>query len=491
MSNKRLITISTTAIIVALTLGYIPLGLLMTKQKGAIRYEISMGKQYDVQGEETMQAEVIDVMRLEDDSGLLVSGLSLERRYTELLLDTQGITPSTVEVTAEYTGEPDQLWLHIGGLYEKSACSVPMDLKPLQCGEWRVVKDEDLSLFQREQRYADINEFFGSTVAENEDVVLAGLTPGDAYSGFIAKGNHETRELLGMPLRGAHKLELIVCDERLRLAIGKRDLNRVAGSDDIMVTLKRGVSTVYNGVLPDDGNVLEDALISADEQSLSVDLNDIENGIYSLEIEPRLGGDDFIITSVQTDAPKSIIKDNVFLFEPRETGPEQVVPAIESIDIFLDSPPGVLTARTWHPIIQRSVFVDNTELIALRAAGAGAPFQSGSVTLGEGLKALRLTNPGSLILQYLGGGFSFARGVSFDPSFPHLKPILGMATVDAQLVLAKNYEPPTIEGTGRRVFRSIPLEGLAFPGGKIKLILEKTGDGDVTITSLSISVARE
>ncbi|NPV58114.1 MAG: hypothetical protein HPY75_00460 [Actinobacteria bacterium] len=475
-----------TLVIVLLVLGYIPLGILLDRQDMVVQYELNLGKQYDVPGENMTPVEAFDVAQLEGNRGMIFTGLPLERRYTELIVDAQGVDPARIEVTAEYLGDPQQLWMHLGGLYDKAAYSIPLDIAPLQDGNWLITDEGDFSLYQREQRFSGTEQLFSSTAAESEDIALAGISPGDAYSLFLQGKRCQVRELLGMPIRGEHELELIVNTGSLHMEIMKRDLNRTTGSDDVNVTLKKGGSTIYSGIIPDDGNVYEDAIISAEEIGVSTDLDNLEKGSYTLTIEPRLGGDDFIISSIITDAPKAVIKDNVFLFDPRETGPEQIIPAIEAMTIYLDSPPGILTARTWHPIVRRTISLGATDLLTLKAAGPGAPFQSGSVTLEGGEKELRLGNPGSIILQYLGGGFSFSRDAVFNPSYPRFKPIIGMQTIDTPLALTRFYRPPSTEGSVKKFTRSLPLEGISFPGGKIKIILEKTGEGEVYLTHLRL-----
>lgn len=484
--RSRTAAVVTTVIIVVLILGYFPLGGYLFKKDFTIDYEIKVGDQYDERYGAKSRASAIDVVELDENGSLLVSGIALQKRYTELVLDVQGVDPQSLEVTATYTGSPEQLWMHVGGLDEKGVYRAPLSIRSLEDGSWSVLADADTALYQAEDRFGSLDEFYAFAATSREDIGLAGIDPGEVLARSLQVGETASRELLPMPLRGAHSLDMIVAGGGLHLEVSKRDLNRYVGSDGVRLAVEHKGATVYAAELPDDGDDAADGRLAASQQDAVIDLADIEDGLYTLRIAPQLTEEDFVITGVATDADKAVFRDRVFLFEPLETELQPVVPAIASVDLWLDSPAGILTATTWHPITPRSVWRDGRKLLAFEAKGAGAPMQAGTLMLEEGVKAMQVEGPGSLVLEFLGGGFGFAPAPLFDPFFTHLLALNANPAKEFATVLTKNYQPPEISDGIASSTREVDVAGRSFPGKKIRIIMERIGKEEVILTSLRV-----
>lgn len=474
--------------IILLIAGYFILGDYLFRKDFNVNYEIRLGDQYESPGGAKSMPEYVDVVSFDGETGKVVSGLSLARRYTELILDVQGVTPETLKIEAEYLGTPQQLWMHIGSRFAEPYHSLPLFLSEIEKGGWEVMHEDGLSLYQRTKRFSSIGEFLARTEDLEEDAALAGIRPDEVLArgcGPDATGNVET---LGMPLRGAHTIELVVSTGRLHLEVHKKDLNRYMGGDDVLIRLRRKGRTYYEAMIPDDGNLTDDAMEAGEDQIVSIDLEDCESGSYTLDISPLTWGDDFVLTSLRTDAVKYLARNTLFLFDPLETGPEPTVPATTSATLFLNGPAGVLSAETWHPIVPRSIQVDGTPLLFFENRGPGAPMQKGAVILGEGRKRLDITNPGSLKVEFLGGGFSFDPDLAFDPGFMRLKPWNENAAQPFSTVLARDYESPARDGETFTSKRTIHMKGVPLPGEKVKIVLEKIGEEDILLTSLKIKL---
>lgn len=482
--------IITTIVIMMLILGYIPLSDFLFRKHFTIHYNISVGNQYDVPGGETTPAKTADVIFLDEEGNVILNGLVLEKRYTELILDTQGVLPHSIDLTGEYKGEPEQLLIHIGAICQEDIYSSPLFLKSIEEGGWHCLNEGGISLYQRDNRFQSLSEFFSYAENPNEEIGLAGIEPGKVLSYSLAGRKTSEKELLGMPLRGPHILDLIVNTNSLHIKLSKRDLNWYAGADDVSVSLKKGGFSIYQIILPDDGDILDDHHLSSKKQPVDIELKDIEPGLYTLEISSLLGNNDFVIDGIKTDAVKAVIKDSIFLFDPSVMCANPRIPSTTSAKLYLNSPAGVLSAETWHPFVQRSISEGNRKLLAFEAKESPDQILKGSVIMQEGKRQLDIDNPGSLILKYYGGGFSFSPDDLFNPSFSHFLPLQDSTSENLSFILANDYQSPE-EIDGVRLFtRCIPLKGHSFPGEKIKIVLEKIGSEEIVLTSLKIVLNR-
>ncbi len=475
-------------IIILLIAGYFMLGDYLFRKDFSVSYEFRLGDQYESPGEAKSMPAYIDIVSFDGETGKVVSGLSLAKRYTELILDVQGLTPETLEIEAEYLGAPQQLWMHIGGRFSEPYHSVPLFLSEIEEGGWDVMHEDGLSLYQRTKRFSSIGDFLARAEDLEEDAALAGIRPDEVLARGSGPDATGTVETLGMPLRGAHTFELLVSTGRLHVEVRKKDLNRYTGGDDVLIRLRRKGRTYHEAIIPDDGNLSDDAMEADENQIVSIDMEDCESGSYTLDISPLTWGDDFVLTSLRTDAAKCLARNTLFLFDPLETGPEPTVPATTSATLFLDGPAGVLSAETWHPIVPRSIRVDGIPLLSFENKGPGAPAQKGAVILGEGRKRLDITNPGSLRVEFLGSGFSFDPDLAFDPGFMRLKPWNENAAQPFSVVFARDYESPARDGETFTSKRIIPMKGVPLPGEKVKIVLEKIGEEDILLTSLKIKL---
>jgi hypothetical protein len=467
-----------TAVIILLIIGYIPLSSLL--MKGAtVDYTISL-RQYDKPKEVGVEPRTIDVVSLNGENSYLVSGLSLEKRYTEMYLDTRGTEARRLELAGEFLGDPDQLWLRVSGqigpTYEK-----PLYLQGLEEDGWQAISSGDFTLYQKDGRFTDMDEFLRYAANTDELIGLAGCNSGEvmALGGAVESG--PLQEQLSIPLRGPHVYEMIVEGDRLELEVAKRDLNRTKGGDDVSLKLYRGGELVFADQLEDDGNTSSDNVVAGEEQSRKIELQGLGRGMFRLEIGSTAMGNDYAVTSLKTNVPRATFVDAVHLFDPWELDPAKAG-SFEDLRVYLYSPGGTLAASTYHPYRARSVEIDGKQAIKLEQTDQLVQIK-GTVPVDKGLHELAFIEPASLDLEMTGGGFSFRPDTLFDPNLMNLQQLYTSAVKNYSLILTRGYTPPEVVD-GRMVLREeVGLLEQGIVGSRIKVVLEKMGD-NVLVSSL-------
>lgn len=485
MSQKLMVIIST-AIIFVLILAYIPLRGFLFSKHITIYYDFFSCTQYDDPGGDRIPAEKADIVYLGEEGSVSVTGLVLQKRYTEVVLDTQGVPLKTVDISVEYSGKPEQLWLHAGEIFPRSIYSSPLFVKNFEEGQWKRIKEGEFSLYQKGERFSDLSSFYSSIENIKEDVGLAGLSPGEVVSLALAGKERKKRGILNTPLRGAHILELIVNKDRLDLDILKRDLNREQGVDDVVVQVRDEKQTIFQYTIPDDGNSSDDGRLAARRQEASINIGGLKPGKYTVEISSWSGNDDFMIEGIKTDAVKCVFRDSVTLLGSVGKEGESRSGAVLPAKIYLDSPEGELSVDALEPSLRSSIFIGREKLITLGPMQRQKVVGEASAQVAEGVKELYIDNPENLALKFRGGGFSFSRQDLFNPSFSHFRMLNDSVPEELSVILAKDYEQPE-EAAGKwRSEKSIEICGYKFPGEKMRFVFEKIGDEPVLISSLKV-----
>ncbi len=214
------------AIIIMLILGYIPLSTYLLKDI-TVEYTLSL-KQYDDTSEKSDVESEVTVVNLDSENAYEVSGLFLEKRFTQMYLDTRGTETSRLIFEEELYSMPEQLWLRVSDA-TRVTVETPLYIKGLEDGDWSTLSSGDYTLYQKGGRFASMEDFFNYAADTDESIGLAGCSGGEVLARGEAEGGPVSEQLV-MPLRGPHKFEMVVNDNRLQVDISKSDLNRVGRS---------------------------------------------------------------------------------------------------------------------------------------------------------------------------------------------------------------------------------------------------------------------
>ncbi len=230
---------------------------------------------------------------------------------------------------------------------------------------------------------------------------------------------------------------------------------------------------IYSEMMDDDGNIGNEMGYEGEEQRKSIVLEGVDNGSYRLEIGNEASGKDYIVTSLSTNAVRSAFVDQVFLFDPVETGLSQKR-NIDRLDLYVATNGGTLSATTWQPQIERSVSVGGEALIGLEQVEASG-IVSAHAEVERGDYEMEIRNPGSIILEMPDTGFSFKPDTVFEPGLNYLQP-LWSSTVDSySLILTRGYIVPEREDTRITCGRDLDLRALGIGGSTLNIVIEKIG----------------
>ena len=484
------------AVIILLILGYIPLARRLFDHRIQVEYSLRINGQYDGPGGSPVPLEGVDLARASADGSYLIGGLLWERRYLSLSLDGTGTAGSRLALRAELDGLPEQLWLNVDSVSGGRYHARPLYLGLLEDGGWSKLEGDGLTLYQRGERFTAMGDFLDYAASRpGEAIGLAGLSPEEvmrlAPSGGGRPGGGTAapaeRELLAMPLRGGHTLQCMVEGGRLSLEVAKRDLNRYPGSDAVTVRVSRGGEVLRQERLEDDGNLSDDWAVPPQEYAARMELEGMDDGPCLVEISGEAGGgskdDDFIITRVSTDAARAVFAGRLFLFDPGEIDPLPVI-SYPQAAVWMSSPQAVLSASTMHGERERTVSVAGQRPLRLAGMSGSTPVVRTEVSAGE--KRLDLANPGSIILECAGAGFSCLPEALFDPSFSWMRPVKDYPEEAYGLVLTRGYASPEPTPTGAVVSAEVETAAGEGPAaGRAKMVLEKQGEA-VILTSLRI-----
>ena len=220
-------------------------------------------------------------------------------------------------VTYENSGQPE---FRLGAL--TSALDQAFDLRPaenrfLDTLNWPRLESGRLVLYQRERRYASLDEFFRQP-PPREKVATLGTATAIPFrlAGYVAG---QDRRRLDINLRGAHRLLTYVRDETLDFAFTVQDMNRLAGADPVIVSVWReegerpdravAEQPLARAVLDDDGNSLDDQK-SSGLRTVAVTALGLPEGAYVVEFTAP---DDVFVREIATPQLRVAFAGKVYL----------------------------------------------------------------------------------------------------------------------------------------------------------------------------------
>jgi len=353
----------------------------------------------------------------------------------------------------------------------------PIENKTLDemSAKWDVSVTGNLSLYQKEKKYASVAEFMAappdlSTVA----VYNAAFYPDFRMSDYVQSDALET--LGSGPLRGDYQFYAYTRNEGLYFSFKIHDLNLNKDEDGIEVIVSSKDNEIKRVTLADDGNREDNGRASV-ARELDVIIPDLSEGAYKIEFR---AGSDIITDQITTVQKKIVFLNKLWLMGDKPTD-----------DLCCDS--YRLTAQTANPAALQTILVSDQE------AGGNASFRR--LKLDETYKQYSLALDGKLkkIHRSLGdvvisgdGLFSFTCDTFFRPVPRKLPDDPASAGGGLRYVLA-DYRPPAVTPDSWSVASAtFDLKNAYRENGKYSLMLSIPGlrDSDDQSDYLEISSIR-
>lgn len=467
-------------VICLLVVGYLPFSAFLFRNVQVnYTFDVRQLNQYDKPSEKDRGVGAVEVIETGDGGTTTLSGLLMQKQYLETVFDTQGVDANNVGIDIDFKGKPEEFWATLTSGSGRRIV-LPLYLSRLEDENWDTVESGGLVLYQKGKKFSSLDEFF-SYVRDNALAIgLAGATGEDVLLSLGAPPR-QMRNVLGMSIRGPHKIELLVTDNNLRVEFTKRDLNWTFGEDDVPFRVLKDGDPVFSGRLPDDGNTSQDRVAAKDTVTGVVSMDGVENGVYELEVGRQVDReDDYVIESLSTNASKAMVSDRIYLYGQ---GAVTTDPGRKT-DLFVECANGSVSAWTWHqPNVEKVVSMDGRELARITPASTEV-----FATVPAGMSRLELLNGSDMVIQMEKAGFAFREEDMFDPVYMFLEPVGEESQEDFDYFIAKNYSKRILDAASGTYHVSFKLPDEPVRTGGFKLLFDKTGTGDIVISKLRITL---
>lgn len=398
-----------------------------------------------------------------DASGRLLSPLIGTPLYFDL-------TPpgkfDTVAMTVRYENASQSV-LELGALgsaIDEQFIMRPAENRLIDALSWPRVSSGELTLLQRQRRYASVDEFLRDP-PDRADVATYRASAAFPYvlPGYVP--SEETRET-EISLRGQHRMYVYVKDEPLVMTLQVQDMNRQSGADPVVLSVYRDgeQKVVARTVLEDDGNTKDDQR-SSKLRKVSVTVPSPAAGLYEIEFTAN---PDIFIRRVASRQRKMVFAGKVYLGDhvgySDKTAPATVYALGQ-----------LLVVRTPHDEAVQTVSVGKAKVVL------DQPNVRYFSDLGDRADFVPVTSPKRDILIETDGLFALDRDSAFDPLPMSIEWHTTAADLDSRGVdyVLTSYEPPTDEG-GLKVAETVfDAKDLAkTKEGAFRFVITAPGIGD-------------
>ncbi len=315
---------------------------------------------------------------------------------------------------------------------------------------WHTVREGSTVLYQRTNapQFSSVADFVAHPPALDHIRTL-GTTFRDQHKRLNDYAPSTQAHTIDHVLRGSHELLAYIQDESLDINFAFQELNRVAGADDIRVSITApSGKTIFDTTLADDG-IADKTGKAAKEKSLPIALSGLENGTYAIHV--KIPEDDGLIRQITTRQTRLMFLDHVFLADTDEYKALGV--STKATTLFARG--NKLTARTFHNSGKQKIEVGATKV------SLDEVLKTKESRLEGADKNTRIKIPiGDVLLG--ADQFSFDEHGFFQPNFNQADQLGSNLSDSAWYVLAlepavaikDNWMVATAEFSGAEVYRS-------------------------------------
>lgn len=390
----------------------------------------------------------------------------------------------SITATVRYVNKSGAL-LEIGAL--ASTIDEQFDLRPaenrlLDSLRWSRVRSGQLTLYEREHRYASIDEFLRRP-PDLSTVAVYRAKAGVDYSPPSDQRPAGPPREIEVSLRGRHRLLTYVGSEPLNFTFYVQDMNRQAGADPVIVSVYRLGATepVARSILADDGNTRDDQR-SSQLRAAAITLADPLPGVYQLEFT---ASNDVFIRKMLTTQKKLVFAERLYLGD--HVGYSDIV---RPIDFWTGGQS--LTARAAHLESLQTMTVAGQPLVL------GEPQTRYSRRLPSDPGLVRIASPRRDVLLETDGLFALSREDYFDPLPLTVNQYTTAADLDARHInyVLTSYEGPETDGvmnTAQATFETSRLARTDTGAYRFAVLSPGLGEmqHDLRLASVAFTFSRE
>jgi len=279
-------------------------------------------------------------------------------------------------------------------------------------------------------------------------------------------------------LRGNLSVFIRVDQSPLILKVVKQDMNSYDGEDKLKIKVSKGGKNLAERTIADDG-LVDANLLKLKSQEEIITLDDIDPGIYQLDLLDESNSADMLITRIEVNQSKVIFKNNIF---PLGNTPTALWTNIDNLKVI-----------TVHDVGLQTIKLDDQYDLKIDQRDKKYSFDLRELTGNKATnKIYKLVSPKNDLIIDGNGYFAFSEEAFFLPEIIKTEKLNDLDSLDGVDYLLTGYKLPKTEGEWFTAEAYFDLKDINVDGDTLYFSLEvpqiaKYG-GELEIDYLDINV---
>lgn len=300
------------SMIIVFTLIFISLSLFL-----ACRYWLSLGKKLRI----NFIAKDDGVVSTQDQNiNFAIPAQIIKNATIRFAMNVKSNEIESITAKLKFKTGPREIKLGIRGSENDQFVYQPFYQKLLQDCNWDRVEEIGNFLYEKSKKYGNLGDLVNNP-PHPDKIASYYINPSVLIRKLSSSGlDQRNRKPIDIKtgLRGTHTFVVRVDKAPFYFKISKQDLNMYEGEDKYLVSISHDGQIIEEKSIADDGFVGTESL-KKDPQSVEFNLTDVEPGVYEVDAEYEGKGEDSIITEIETNQSKLVVKNQVFTLSDNPT----------------------------------------------------------------------------------------------------------------------------------------------------------------------------
>jgi hypothetical protein len=465
IDKKKTIKIS---IVVVSVLLFLSFGLFLT-----YKYWSPLGKKLKINFA-IKDGKITSTQTQDQNDNFAIPAQIINSTTTRFTMDVKSNKIESVTAKLKFKTGPREIKLGVRGNEKDKFAYQPFYQKTSQECDWDKLEEEGQILFQKVKKYDNIGQLINDP-PDYRQIASYYIHPSILMQKLLANDIDQKNQKpidIKTGLRGTHTFMVRVDQSPFVFKLTKQDINMYPGEDKYIISISRDGKLIEEKSIADDGFIGTEKL-KKDSQSVEFNLTDIEPGIYEVNAKNESNGADSIITQIESNQSKLVIKAQVFtLFN-------------KPIILYTNSSP--LTLQIYHKDYLQTVKLNDTILLKIKKEVEKYVFDLEQLVKnkksGEFYKLETLKTD---VIFNSSGYFAFAPEQYFDPEVIHTTNLNAVASLDEidyiltsvpkarqegnWLVSEVTFDPKDIKlDENKKLYFSLEMPDLATYGGELEI----------------------
>lgn len=265
---------------------------------------------------------------------------------------------------------------------------------------WAKIEEKGFTIWQREKTYNSLNEFISNS-PKDKKVAFYYVDQSKLITTESSEDKKDNKVIIDTPLRGDHTLLIRVTKNPLIVKIIKQDNNGYKGEDKLKITVSMGETTLLEKTMEDDG-IVDTSGLKTTPQEETISLDNIDPGIYKVNLTPESEGADYLIQKIEINQKKVVFKSHIFFLGNKAT--------------TLWTNVNLLNVTTYHEGSLQTIKLNNEKELQVKEVNKKYPFNLETLSGKKSSNSpYKLESPKNDLIFEGEGYFSFAEDSFFNP----------------------------------------------------------------------------